>query len=86
MDKFDGITPGITDQRVLTVGEEHTVSPAGTSGLSASFHKYGDVCGECDGVEFAKRRRHDVLCIGEEERQRNRRRPAATLRADGGCG
>ena len=34
MDKFDGITPGITDQRVLTVEEEHTVSPAGTSVLS----------------------------------------------------
>ncbi len=34
MDKFDGIRPGITDQRVLTVEEEHTVSPAGTSVLS----------------------------------------------------
>ena len=28
--------------------------------LSVSFHKYGDVCGERDGVEFAKRRRRDV--------------------------
>ncbi|MCH6569669.1 MAG: hypothetical protein IH794_06145, partial [Acidobacteria bacterium] len=55
-------------------------------GLSASFHKYGDVCGERDGVEFAKRRRRDVCGIAEEERQRNRCRPAATLRADGGCG
>ncbi len=27
---------------------------------SASFHKYGNVCGERDGVEFAKRRRRDV--------------------------
>ena len=54
--------------------------------LSASFHKYGDVCGERDGVEFAKRRRRDVSDIVEEERQRNRRRPAATLWADGGCG
>ena len=34
MDRFDGITPGITDQRVLTVEEEHTVAPAGTSVLS----------------------------------------------------
>ena len=34
MDKFDGITPGMTDQRVLTVEEEHTVSPTGTSVLS----------------------------------------------------
>ncbi len=34
MDKFDGMTPGMTDQRVLTVEEEHTVSPAGTSVLS----------------------------------------------------
>jgi len=24
-----------------------------TKALSASFHKYGDVCGERDGVEFA---------------------------------
>ncbi len=24
--------------------------------LSASFHRYGAVCGELDGVEFAKRR------------------------------
>ncbi|MCH8017931.1 MAG: hypothetical protein IH917_15055 [Acidobacteria bacterium] len=54
--------------------------------LIVSFHKYGDVCGERDGVEFAKRRRRDVNDIVEEERQRNRRRPAATLRADGGCG
>ncbi|MFB3061504.1 MAG: hypothetical protein ACE10C_09070 [Candidatus Binatia bacterium] len=54
--------------------------------LSVSFHKYGDVCGERDGVEFAKRRRRDVSDIVEEERQRNRCRPAATLRADGGCG
>jgi hypothetical protein len=35
--------------------------------LCASFHKYGDVCGERDGGKFAKRRRRDVLCIGEEE-------------------
>ncbi len=28
--------------------------------LSASFHKYGDVCGQRDGVEFAKGRRRDV--------------------------
>ncbi len=34
MGKFDGITPGMTDQRVLTVEEEHTVSPTGTSVLS----------------------------------------------------
>ena len=34
MDKFDGITPGMTDERVLTVEEAHTVSPAGTSVLS----------------------------------------------------
>jgi len=27
--------------------------------LSASFHKYDNVCGEHDGVEFAKRRRRD---------------------------
>ncbi len=54
--------------------------------LSVSFHKYGDVCGGRDGVEFAKRRRRDVSDIVEEKRQRNRRRPAATLRADGGCG
>ncbi len=26
------------------------------------------------------------MCIVEEKRQRNRCRPAATLRADGGCG
>ncbi len=26
-----------------------------TAPLSASFHKYGDICGERDGVEFAKR-------------------------------
>ncbi len=26
------------------------------------------------------------VCIVEEEQQRNQRRPAATLRADGGCG
>jgi len=51
--------------------------------LSASFHKYGNVCGERDGVEFAKRRRRDVVCIAEEERQRNRCRPAATLWAEG---
>ncbi len=53
---------------------------------SASFHRYGGVRGERDGVEFAKRRRRDVWCIGEEEGQRTRCRPAATLRADGGCG
>ena len=34
MNKFDGITPGMTDQRVLTVAEEHTVCPTGTSVLS----------------------------------------------------
>jgi predicted thioesterase len=34
MEKFDAITPGITDQRVLTVEKEHTVSPTGTSVLS----------------------------------------------------
>ncbi len=28
--------------------------------LSVSLHKYGNVCGERDGVEFAKRRRRDV--------------------------
>ena len=28
--------------------------------LSTLFHKYGDVCGERNGVEFAKRRRRDV--------------------------
>ena len=39
--------------------------------LSVSFHKYGDVCGERDGVEFAKRRRRDVSDIVEEKRQRN---------------
>jgi len=54
--------------------------------LSVPLHKYGDVCGERDGVEFTKRRRRDVSDIVEEERQRNRCRPAATLRADGGCG
>ncbi|MFB3142337.1 MAG: hypothetical protein ACE1Z2_05955, partial [Acidobacteriota bacterium] len=54
--------------------------------FSVSLHKYGDVCGERDGFEFAKRRRRDVVCIAEEERQRNRCRSAATLRADGGCG
>ncbi len=86
MDTLDGITPGMTDERVLTVEKEHPVSPAGTSGLSASFHKYGDVCGERDGVEFAKRRRRDVSDIVEKEGQRKRRRPAATLWADGGCG
>ena len=53
---------------------------------SASFHRYGGVRGERDGVEFAKRRRRDVWCIAEEEGQRNRCRPATTLRADGGCG
>ncbi len=53
---------------------------------SASFHRYGGVRGERDGVEFAKRRRRDVGCIAEEEGQRNRCRPAAALRADGGCG
>ncbi len=54
--------------------------------LSASFHRYGGVRGERDGVEFAKRRRRDVWCIAEEEGQRSGCRPAATLRADGGCG
>ena len=36
----------------------------------------------------ARRRpvREPILCIVEEERQRNRCRPAATLRADGCCG
>ncbi len=53
---------------------------------SVPFHKYGDVCDERDGVEFAKRRPRDVSDIVEEERQRNRCCPAATLRADGGCG
>ena len=28
--------------------------------VSASFPKYDDVCGERDGVEFAKRQRRDV--------------------------
>ena len=36
------------------------------AGLSASFHKYGEVCGQRDAMS---------LCIGEEERQRNRSRP-----------
>ena len=36
--------------------------------LSVSFLKYGDVCGECDGVEVAKRRQRDVCGIAEEER------------------
>ncbi len=56
------------------------------SHFSVSFHEYHDVCGERDGVEFAKQRRRDVSDIVEEERQRNRCRPAATLWADGGCG
>ncbi len=30
---------------------------------SASFHRYGGVRGERDGVELAKRRRRDVWCI-----------------------
>ena len=34
MDKFDGVTPGMNDQRILTVEEEHTVCPTGTSVLS----------------------------------------------------
>jgi hypothetical protein len=34
---------------------------------SVSLHKYGDVCGERDGVKFAKRRRRDVSDIVEEE-------------------
>ena len=38
---------------------------------SASFHRYGAVCGERDGVEFAKQRQRDVSDIVEEERQRN---------------
>ena len=29
---------------------------AGCWELSASFHKYGDICGEPDGVEFAKKK------------------------------
>jgi len=33
--------------------------------VSASFHKYGDVCGERDGIEFAKQRRRDV-CVHRE--------------------
>ena len=37
------------------------------AGLSASFHKYGEVCGQRDAMS---------LYIGEEERQRNRSRPA----------
>ena len=39
-----------------------------TRNLSVSFHKYGDLCSGCDGVEFAKRRRRDVRDIVEEER------------------
>ncbi|MEE8462683.1 MAG: hypothetical protein V3S50_11230 [Acidobacteriota bacterium] len=54
--------------------------------IGVSSHEYHDVCGERDGVEFAKRRRRDVSDIVEEERQRNRCRPAATLRANGGYG
>jgi len=34
--------------------------------ISASFHKYGDVCGERDGIEFAKQRRRDV-CVHRGE-------------------
>ncbi|MFQ5918208.1 MAG: thioesterase family protein [Candidatus Binatia bacterium] len=34
MDKFDRITPGITDQRPVTVKKEHVVSPTGTAVLS----------------------------------------------------
>ena len=30
------------------------------AGLSAAFHKCGDVCAQRDGVEFAKRIRRDV--------------------------
>ncbi len=45
---------------------------AGAPGLlSASFHRYGGVRGERDGVKFAKRQRRDVSDIVEEERQRN---------------
>ncbi|TDI18534.1 MAG: hypothetical protein E2P05_00335 [Acidobacteria bacterium] len=55
-------------------------------GYGVSSHEYHDVCGERDGIKFAKQRRRDVSDIVEEERQRNRCRPAATLRADGGCG
>jgi|JYMV01.1.fsa_nt_gi hypothetical protein len=29
---------------------------AGLLSLSASFHKYGDVCGKRDGVEFATKK------------------------------
>jgi len=65
-----------------SVRVSHRLIPTGT--FSASLHRYGDACGECDGVEFAKRRRRDVSDIVEEERQKNRCRPAVTLRADGG--
>jgi len=44
--------------------------------LSASFHKYGNVCGERDDDAMSVR-------IAEEEGQRNRCRPAATLWAEG---
>ena len=54
--------------------------------LSTSIHEYNDVCCERDGPDFAKRRRVNAGSIGEEERQRKRGRPAATLRADGRCG
>jgi len=41
--------------------------------LSASFHKYGDVCGERDGVEFAKRRKRRPESVEEADRvQRSR--------------
>ncbi len=35
--------------------------------FSVSFHRYGGVRGERDGVKFAKRQRRDVTDIVEEE-------------------
>jgi len=46
--------------------------------LSASFHRYGAVCGKRDGVEFTKRRGRDGSDIVEEERKKlmpSRRHP-----------
>ena len=49
------------------------------TGLSASFHKYSNVCGERDDDAMS-------VCIAEEEGQRNRCGPAATLWAEGVTG
>ena len=64
------------------LGSDCVIPRAGailTVRASDSSHEYHSVCGERDGGAMS-------VCIVEEERQRNRCRPAATLRADGGCG